>query len=70
MKETAQKFDGERFNLRKLNELGVWKEYQIEITNRFSALDNLSDGEDINRFWETLKKISEPQLKRVYFCTN
>ena len=31
----------ERFNLRKLNELEVRKEYQIEIANRFAALENL-----------------------------
>jgi len=31
-KKAAQKFDGERFNLRKLNEL--------EITNRFAVLEN------------------------------
>ena len=48
-KQVAQKFDGERFNLRKLNELEVRKQYQIEISNRFAALENLSDGEDINR---------------------
>jgi hypothetical protein len=41
--------NGERFNLRKLNELEVMKEYQIEISNRFAALENLSDREDINR---------------------
>jgi len=46
-KQAAQKFDGERFNLRKLNELEVMKQYQIEITNRFAALENLSDNEDI-----------------------
>ena len=28
-------------NLRKLNELEVWKRYQIEITDRFAALENL-----------------------------
>jgi len=39
-KEAAQKFDGERFKLRKLNELKVKKQYQIEITNRFAALEN------------------------------
>jgi len=39
-KQMAQKFDGERFNLRKLNELEVRKQYQIEITNRFAALEN------------------------------
>ena len=35
--------------MRKLNELEVRKEYQIEITNRFAALENLSDDEHINR---------------------
>ena len=45
-KQAAQKFDGERFNLRKLKDLEVKKQYQIEITNRFAALGNLSDNED------------------------
>ena len=48
-KLAAQMFDGERFNLRKLNELEVRKQYPIEITNKFAALENLSDKEDINR---------------------
>ena len=47
-KQAPQKFDGERFNLRKLNELEVRKQYQIEITKRFAALRNWSDDEDIN----------------------
>ena len=41
-KQAAYKFDGERFNLRKLNELKVRKQYLIEITNRFAALENLT----------------------------
>ena len=48
-KQAAQKSDGERFNLGKLNELEVRKQYQIEITNKFAALEDLSDGKDINR---------------------
>jgi len=36
-KEAAQKFVEERFNLRKLNELKVRKQYQIDISNRFAA---------------------------------
>ena len=32
-KQAAQTFDGERFNLRKLNELDVRKQYEIETTN-------------------------------------
>ena len=40
-KQAAQKLYGERFNLRKLNDLEVWKQYQIEITEIFAALENL-----------------------------
>jgi len=36
-------------NLRRLNELEVTKQYQSEISNRFAALENLIDGQDINR---------------------
>ena len=46
-KEATQKFDGEIFNLWKLSELEVRKQYQIEITHRFAALEILSDGEEI-----------------------
>ena len=55
-KQAAQRFNGERFNLRKLNKLKVRKQYQSEITNRIAALENLSDDEDINRAWENIKK--------------
>jgi hypothetical protein len=36
--QAARKFDGERFNLRNLNDLEVRKQYKTEITNRFAAL--------------------------------
>jgi hypothetical protein len=55
-KQEVQKFDGEKFNLRMLNDLEVRKKYQIEITNRFAALENVSDGEDINKAWESIKE--------------
>ena len=64
-KQAAQKLDGERFNLRKLNELEVRKQCQIEISNRFAALENLSDGEDIKGLGRTLKRISKPQLIKI-----
>jgi len=38
-KQAAERFNGERFNLRKLNELEVRKRCQIEITNTFAALE-------------------------------
>jgi hypothetical protein len=48
-KQAAQTFEGERFYLRKLNELEVGKQYQIEITNRFAAYENLENYGGINR---------------------
>jgi hypothetical protein len=48
-KQAAKKFDGERLNLRKLNELEIRKQYHFEFTNRFAALENLNDEKDINR---------------------
>ena len=41
IKQAAQKFYGERFNPWQLNVLEVWKQCQIEIKNRFAALENL-----------------------------
>jgi len=40
----------------KLNELEVRKEYEMEISNRLAALENINDSDDINRAWETIKK--------------
>ena len=37
-KQAAQKFDMERFNVRKQSELECRKQYQNEISNRFAAL--------------------------------
>ena len=49
LKQAAQKFEREIFNLGKLKELDVKEKYQIEITNRFAALENLHVDEDVNR---------------------
>jgi hypothetical protein len=55
-KQAAQKFDCVRFDLRKLNELEVSKQYQIVITNSFAAVGISSDGKDINSAWENIKE--------------
>jgi len=62
-KQVAQVFDRERFNLRKLNELEVKKKYQIEITNRFAALEKLNVDEDVSRDWEYVKENIETSIK-------
>jgi hypothetical protein len=62
-KQVTQKFVMKRFNLRKLSELEVKKQYQITMSNRFAALENLNDRKDINRIWENVKediRTSEP----------
>jgi hypothetical protein len=64
-KQAAQKSDGERFNLRKLKDLEVKEKYQIEITNRFAALEDLDGEGDINRAWENIKENIKLQLKRA-----
>jgi hypothetical protein len=45
--------------------LEVRKRYWIEIAKKPAALENVSNSEDINRAWKTLKRISKPQLKIV-----
>jgi len=55
-KKAAQKFEGERFNPRKLNELEVKEQYQIESRNRFAALEDVDVDEDVNRAWENIKE--------------
>ena len=51
-KQAAQRFDRQGFNLRKLNESEVREQYQIEITNKFAALEILN----VNRTWENIKE--------------
>ena len=34
----------------------VKEKYQIEITNRFAALENLNVDKDVNRVWENVKE--------------
>jgi hypothetical protein len=68
-KQVPQKADVERFNLKRLSEVEVRKEFQIEIANRFEALKNLNDREDINRAWENIKeniKVSAKQTLGLY----
>ena len=62
-KQTARKFDVERFNPRKLNELEIRKQYSIKISNRLAALENLNVSENINRAWENVKENIKTTVK-------
>ena len=50
-------------NLRKFNEPDFREKYQIEITNRFAALENLNDDENVNRTWENIKENIQTSAK-------
>ena len=62
-KQEARKFNVERFKLRKLNELKVRKQYQIKISNRFAAFENLSDSEDVKMVWENIQENIKTSVK-------
>jgi len=62
-KQASERFDKQRFNLRKLNEPEVREQYQIEITNMFAALENLNDDEDVNMIWENIKENIQTSAK-------
>ena len=62
-KQDAQRFDRQRFNLRKLNEPEDREYYQIEITKRFAALENLNNDEDVNTTWEHIQENIQTSAK-------
>jgi hypothetical protein len=46
----------ERFNLKKLNEVEDKKRYQVEVSSRFAALEDLDTKVEINSAWETIRE--------------
>jgi hypothetical protein len=40
------------------------------MSNRFAALENLNDSEDINRAGENIKENIKTSAKEVYVCMN
>jgi hypothetical protein len=50
-KQTTHRVHTERFNFKKLYEVEGKKQYYVEISNRFAALENLDAEVDINRAW-------------------
>lgn len=64
-KQTAQKFDMEKFNLKKLNKTDGKEEYQVEISNRTASLEILDDHVDINRTRKLLQRESKFQPAKL-----
>jgi hypothetical protein len=53
-KQRWQRFHHERFNPKKLNEVGDNEQYRIEVSNRFAALEDLDSEVEINSAWEMI----------------
>jgi hypothetical protein len=64
-KRTAQKFDMGIFNLKKINEMEVRQQYQLQISNRLAVLWNLDDSMDLNRTWEIIKENIKISAKKT-----
>jgi hypothetical protein len=43
-KRARQKFELERFDLKKLDDIEIKEKYQVEISNRFAALESLDES--------------------------
>jgi hypothetical protein len=69
-KWTAQKFDVNRFSLKKLTKVELTEQYQIKTSYRFAAWENLNHSDNRNKDWEHIKqniKIStKNSLKTVW----
>jgi hypothetical protein len=55
-KRARQNFHLERFGLKKLDDIEVKEKYQVEISNRFAALESLDESFDINNAWESVRE--------------
>jgi hypothetical protein len=66
-KQTMHRVRMERFNVKKLNEVEGKKQYHIQISNRFAALENLDTEVDNNKTWENIRENIKFQQKRVHY---
>jgi hypothetical protein len=64
-KQTRQKIYLERFDLKRLDNVEVKEKYQVEISNRFDALEGLVESFDIILLGKVLEKTSRPQPKII-----
>jgi hypothetical protein len=64
-KQASQKFDLERFDLKKLNDIQVKEKYRVEISNRFVALENSYESLDVNSAWRSIRDNIKTSAKKI-----
>jgi hypothetical protein len=55
-KQRSQRFHLDKFNLKKLNEVAVKEQYQVEFSNRFASLEDLHTEVEINSALEMIRQ--------------
>jgi hypothetical protein len=55
-KQRSQRFDMERFNLKKLNDVEGKEQFRVEVSNRFGELEDMDTVVEINGAWETIRE--------------
>jgi uncharacterized protein YaaR (DUF327 family) len=55
-KQRSHRFDMERFNLKKLNDVEGKEQFRVEVSNRFAALEDLDAKVEINSAWEMIRE--------------
>jgi hypothetical protein len=64
-KRASQNFNLEGHDLQNIDDVEVKEKHQVEISNRFGALENMDGNLYINSAWESIRKISRFQLKII-----
>jgi endonuclease/exonuclease/phosphatase family metal-dependent hydrolase len=64
-KRTRQNFDLERFDLKTFNDVEVKEKYQVEIPNRFAALESLDESFYIKNAWESKRENIKTSAKEI-----
>jgi hypothetical protein len=54
--QRSHRFDTERFNLKKLNDVEGKEQFRVEVSNRFAALEDLDIEVEINSAWEMIRE--------------
>jgi endonuclease/exonuclease/phosphatase family metal-dependent hydrolase len=55
----------ERFDLKNFHGVEVKENYQVEISNRFTALESLDESFDINSAWESIRENIKTSAKDI-----
>jgi hypothetical protein len=55
-KQRSHRFHTERFNLKKLNKVEGKRQFRVEVSNRFAALEGFDAEVEINSAWDTIRE--------------